>query len=97
MAHQLNVLEHDEYRLDQTPRTEETSDTAASGAWSSLDSINWTNVPEAELEEHLRDVFYVADANGNGTLQPDEIEALSRDSGLLLPEHVLIEVTEHIA
>ena len=95
MAHQMNVLEHHEYHDGHTPSTEEGSEECAlSSSWCSKE-LDWRQIPEAELDEYLRKLFYIADANGDGTLQPIEFERLCHSSGLFLPEQLVIEAFEH--
>lgn len=52
---------------------------------------NWALIPEDELDEYLRKLFYIADENDDGVLQPLEFVELIRLSQLGFPDAVVLQ------
>ena len=55
-------------------------------------SHHWTKVEDEELTEYLMSVFYVADQNCDGVLQLDEFVQVIHQSGLDVPDKVILKV-----
>ena len=54
--------------------------------------MSWMAFPDDELEDYLRKLLAIADANGDGCLQPDEFTKLLSLSGLQFDPQMASEV-----
>merc|ERR1711865_576623 len=53
--------------------------------------VNWKDFAPEELDLYLKNLFRIADENGDGVLQPNEYVKLMRLSGLKFPDETILE------
>eukprot|EP00658_Telonema_sp_P-2_P002321 TRINITY_DN10886_c0_g1_i4.p1 TRINITY_DN10886_c0_g1~~TRINITY_DN10886_c0_g1_i4.p1 ORF type:complete len:174 (+),score=44.28 TRINITY_DN10886_c0_g1_i4:128-649(+) len=74
--------------IRRPPRSTLSSSSAASDVYK-RQGYEWHHVPQDELDEYLRKLFFVADQNGDGVLQSHEFVSLMRESALNFPDQII--------
>ena len=57
-------------------------------------AFEWSDLTDGQLDDYLRRLYFLADQNGDGVLQPQEYVKLMRLSGLSFSDEVILEVAQ---